>query len=81
MTKDTSKRSPQQGLQLLQKALCPKMSSSIFQKITGIFGNLKTLLSKWNNLKKKYLLKRICSPAKYASLGQRKSGIAGLVQK
>ena len=46
MTKDTSKRSAQQGLQLLPKALCPKMSSSIFQKITGIFGNLKTLLSK-----------------------------------
>ena len=37
MTKDTSKRSAQQGLQLLPKALCPKMSSSILQKITCIF--------------------------------------------
>ena len=80
MRKDTSKRSPQQGLQLLQKTFYPKMLSSISQKYYVLIETLKSYylieIFFLNTL-----LKRSCSPAKYASLGQRKSGITGLVQK
>ena len=81
MRKDTSKRSPQQGLQLLQKTFYPKMLSSISQKYYVLIETLKSFYLIEIFFFLNTLLKRSCSPAKYASLGQRKSGIAGLVQK
>ena len=42
MRKDTSKRSPQQGLQLLQKTFYPKMLSSISQKYYVLIETLKS---------------------------------------